>query len=116
MMPRRRGKIVAVIGIAAIVALALIFLVPALVNPDRYRHQAISYLEAQTGKTVETGRLTLTFFPVSIHVDHFGVRNPPIFPPGYVLEVRRIDAELSVATILRRRVIIKSLVLEDPVL
>jgi uncharacterized protein involved in outer membrane biogenesis len=118
MMPRRGGKGV-VIGIAtivALVALVLIFLVPALVNPDRYRPQAISYLEAQTGKTVEIGRLTLTFFPVIIHVNHFGVRNPPIFPPGYVLEVTRIDAELSVAAILRRQVIIKSLVLEDPVL
>src|ERR1700675_3232576 len=50
-MPRRGGKVVVVIGIATIVALALIFLVPGLVNPDRYRSQAISYLEAQTGKT-----------------------------------------------------------------
>ena len=96
--------------------LAAVFLVPTIVNANRYRPQVISYLEAQTGKTVEIGRLNLTLFPVTVHVDHFGVRNPPIFPSGYVLEVARIDAELSVAAILRRQVVIKSLVLENPVL
>ena len=115
-MPRHVGKAVVLVGIATIVALAVVFLVPTLLNADRYRPQVISYLETQTGKTVEIGRLSLTLFPVTVHVDHFGVRNPPIFPSGYVLEVARIDAELSVGAILHRQVIIKSLVLENPVL
>src|SRR6202011_1820046 len=58
----------------------------------------------------------LTFFPVTIHIDHIGVKNPPIFPAGYVIQVSRIDAELSVGALLHRQVLIKSLVLEDPVL
>ncbi|HXC62173.1 MAG TPA: AsmA-like C-terminal region-containing protein, partial [Nitrospiria bacterium] len=62
------------------------------------------------------GRLALTFFPVAIHIDHFGVKNPPIFPSGYVVQVARIDAELSVGALLHRQVVVKSLVLEDPVL
>jgi uncharacterized protein involved in outer membrane biogenesis len=105
-----------VVGIAAIVLLALVFIVPALINVDRYRPQVISYLQEKTGKQVEIGRLTLTFFPVAIHIDHFGVKNPPIFPSGYIIQVARIDAELSVGALLHRRVVIKSLVLEDPVL
>jgi uncharacterized protein involved in outer membrane biogenesis len=44
------------------------------------------------------------------------VKNPPIFPAGYVIQVARIDAELSVGALLHRQVVIKSLVLEDPVL
>ena len=36
------------------------------------------------------GRLALTFFPLKIHVDHFGVRNPPLFPPGYVVQVAQV--------------------------
>jgi len=103
-------------GIAALLLLALIFVVPALIRVDRYRPQVISYLQEKTGKQVEIGRLALTFFPVTIHIDHFGVKNPPIFPRGYIVQVSRIDAELSVGALLHRQVVIKSLVLEDPVL
>jgi uncharacterized protein involved in outer membrane biogenesis len=44
------------------------------------------------------------------------VKNPPIFPRGYVVQVARIDAELSVGAFLHRQVAIKSLVLESPIL
>ena len=96
--------------------LALIFVLPTLLNVDRYRPQVASYLHEQTGKQVEIGRLALTFLPLTIHIDRFGVKNPPIFPAGYIIQVGRIDAELSVVALFHRRVIIKSLVLEDPVL
>jgi uncharacterized protein involved in outer membrane biogenesis len=111
---RRTGLIV--LGIATLLLLALIFVGPALIRVDRYRPEVISYLREKTGKQVEIGRLTLTFFPVAIHIDHFGVKNPPIFPRGYVVQVARIDAELSVGALLHRQVAINSLVLEDPVL
>jgi uncharacterized protein involved in outer membrane biogenesis len=103
-------------GIAAILLLALVFVVPPLINVDRYRPRVISYLQQKTGKQVEIGRLALTFFPLAIHIDRFGVKNPPIFPSGYVVQVARIDAELSVGALLHRQVVIKSIVLEDPVL
>src|SRR6202171_4975506 len=115
-VPIRLRKTLIVVGIAAILLLALIFVVPPLVNVDHYRPQVISYLQAKTGKQVEIGRLALTFFPVAIHIDHFGVKNPPIFPAGYVVQVARIDAELSVGALLRREVVVKALVLEEPVL
>jgi uncharacterized protein involved in outer membrane biogenesis len=111
---RRTGLIV--LGIAAALLLALIFIVPALVRVDRYRPEVISYLQEKTGKQVEIGRLALKFFPVSIHIDGFGVKNPPLFPSGYIVKVARIDAVLSVGALLHRQVVIKSLVLEDPVL
>ena len=44
------------------------------------------------------------------------MKNAPIFPAGYVIPVARIDAELSVGALLHRQVVVKSLVLEDPVL
>ncbi len=98
---RRTGLIGA--GIAALLLLAVIFVAPALIRVDRYRPQVISYLQEKTGKQVEIGRLALTFFPVAIHIDHFGVKNPPIFPHGYVVQVARIDAELSVSRIRKQR-------------
>jgi uncharacterized protein involved in outer membrane biogenesis len=111
---RKTGLIV--LGIAATLLLTLIFIVPALIRVDRYRPEVISYLQEKTGKQVEIGRLALTFFPISIHIDEFGVKNPPLFPAGYIVKVARIDAALSVAALLHRQVVIKSLVLEDPVL
>src|ERR1700687_6017595 len=111
---RRTGLII--VGIAALLLLALIFVGPALIRVDRYRPRVISYLQEKTGKQVEIGRLALTFFPLSIHIDNFGVKNPPIFPRGYVVQVPRIDATFSVAELLHRRLFITSLVLEDPVL
>ncbi len=115
MAPRRKTLLIAV-GIGAALLLTLVFVVPALINLDRFRPKVISYLQEKTGKQVEIGRLTLTVFPVSIQIDDFGVRNPPIFPPGYIVKVKRIDATLSLGALLHREVVIKSLKLEEPVL
>jgi uncharacterized protein involved in outer membrane biogenesis len=112
---RRRTGLIA-LGIAALLLLGLIFVGPALIKVDRYRPRVISYLQEKTGKQVEIGRLALTFFPVSIHIDHLGVKNPPMFPRGYIVQVARIDADLSLSALLHRQVVIKSLVLEEPVL
>src|SRR5579859_2992146 len=114
--PIRRGTALIVTLIGAMILLALVFVLPTLLNVDRYRPQVISYLQEQTGKQVEIGRLALTPLPLTIHIDRFGVKNPPIFPAGYIIQVGRIDAELSVVALFHRQVIIKSLVLEDPVL
>jgi uncharacterized protein involved in outer membrane biogenesis len=111
---RKTGLIAAATG--AVLLLAVIFVAPALIRVDRYRPQVISYLQEKTGKQVEIGRLALTLFPLAIHIDHFGVKNPPIFPRGYVVQVARIDAELSVGALMHRQVVIKSLILEDPIL
>src|SRR5271166_581156 len=108
MVIRRRTGLIAA-GIAALVLLTLIFVGPALIRVDHYRPQLISYLQEKTGKQVEIGRLALTLFPVAIHIDHFGVKNPPIFPRGYVVQVARIDAVLSVGALFHRQVAIKSL-------
>jgi uncharacterized protein involved in outer membrane biogenesis len=115
MAMRRRIGLISV-GVAALLLLALVFIGPTLIKVDRYRPQVIAFLQDKTGKQVEIGRLALTFFPLSIHIDNFGVKNPPIFPRGYVVQVARIDAELSVGALLHHQVVIKSIVLEDPIL
>jgi len=111
---RRMGLIL--VAIVTILLIALIFVLPAVVNPEHYRLRVISYLQEKTGKQVEIGRLGVTFFPkVSIRIDDFGVRNPPLFPSGYIVKVARIDAELDAGALLHRQVAIKSLILEDPI-
>jgi len=94
-----------------------VFVVPALLNADRYRLKAISYLEESTGKKVEIGRLAVTFFPrVTIHVVDLGVKSPPLFPPSYILKVARIDVEIDPRPLLQGQIVIRSLVLEQPVI
>src|SRR6266478_1441381 len=114
-MAIRRNTALIVAGILLALA-ALLSVVPALINLERYRGPIISYLQQKTGKQVELGRLALTFFPLSIQVDAFGVKNPPLFPPGYVIQVARIDAGLDAVALLHRQVVIKSLVLDNPVI
>ena len=115
-MAIRRKKSLIVLGIVALLLLALIFVGPALIRVDRYRPQVVSYLQEKTGKQVEIGRLSLTFFPLSIEIDNFGVKNPPLFPPGYIFKAARIDAQFNIGALLRRQLAIKSLVIEDPIL
>jgi uncharacterized protein involved in outer membrane biogenesis len=104
------------LAVAAVLLAILFFAVPALIKVDRYRPQIVSYLQQKTGKQIEIQRLGLSFFPVSIRVDGFGIINPPLFPRGYVVHVARIDAGLDAAALLHRQVLIKSLVLENPVI
>src|SRR6202045_4551534 len=115
-MPIRRRTGLIVVGVTALLLLAVIFIGPYLFDVDRYRPQVISYLQEKTGKQVEIGRITLMFPSLSFQIDDFGVKNPPIFPSGYVVKVARIDAELSVGALLHRQVVIKYLVLENPVI
>src|SRR6202140_2955303 len=112
---RRTGLILA--GIAGMLLIVFVFAVSVLLYADRYRPKAISYLEESTGKKVEIGRLAVTIFPrVTIHVDDFAIKSPPLFPPSYILKVARIDAQIDPWPLLHRQIVIRSLVLEQPVI
>src|SRR6202011_4100673 len=112
---RRTGLILA--GIAVTLLIVFVFVVPVLLNVDRYRPKATSYLEEIYGKRVEIGRLTVTFSPnVTIHVEDLGVKSPPLFPSSYILKVARIDAQIDPWALLHGQIVIGSLVLEQPVI
>ena len=113
-MTFRSRMTLVVLGISATLLIAVILVIPALLKLDRYRPKVISYLQERTGKEVEIGRLALTFSPLTIRVDDFGMRNPPPFPPGDLVRVARIEAAIDPRALLRRQVVIKSLVLDKP--
>src|SRR6516165_2562532 len=109
-MANRKRIVFRLIVIASCVFAALVFLGPVFLNPDRYRPQIISYFEESTGKKVEIERLALTLFPKpTIHIDGFGVKSPPLFPPSYVLKGPRADAVLNLQAILQGKVVISRL-------
>jgi uncharacterized protein involved in outer membrane biogenesis len=116
-MATRRKIALWLIAIAVCLLVAVVFLAPTLLNADRYRPKVISLLEEKTGKKVEIGRLAVTFFPsVTIHVDDFGVKSPPLFPPSYIVKVARIDAQIDAWALLHRQIVVKSLVLDQPII
>jgi len=112
---RRKTIIVATVFVAvAVVAAAL--LLPVLANPDRYRPQVISYLEAKTGKQIEVGHIGVNWIPLSIRLDNFGCRDPKPFPSDYFLKAAGVDVAVNVAALMRRQIVIKSIVLHDPII
>lgn len=114
-MAGRRRIVLGLIAIAGCLLAASVLLAPVLFKLDRYRPQVISYFEENTGKKVEIERLALTLFPqVTIHIEGFAVKSPPLFPPSYIVKVTRADAVLDSWTLLHRQVTIKLLVVEDP--
>jgi uncharacterized protein involved in outer membrane biogenesis len=114
-MATRQRIVISLIVTAACVFAALILLAPVFLNLDRYRPQIISYFEESTGKKVEIERLALTLFPKpTIHIVGFAVKSPPLFPPSYVLKVPRADAVVDFVALLHRKMVIRSLVLDQP--
>jgi len=93
-------------------AAALVF-----TNSDRYRAEVIAYLQDKTGKQIQIRRIGVSLFPtLSIHIYDFGVKNPTPFPPGHFLTAATIDAEIEAGALLHRRIVIKSVVLDNPVI
>src|SRR5579863_750692 len=114
-MASRRKIAIGLAVIAACLLAGVVFLAPVFLNIDRYRPEVISYFEQNTGKKVEIERLALTFFPqITVHMDGFGVKSPPLFPPSYIVKIARADVVFDFWPLLRRRVVIRSVVLDDP--
>jgi uncharacterized protein involved in outer membrane biogenesis len=114
-MATRRRIAVWLIVTAGCLLAAVVFLAPIFLNLDHYRPEVIAYFEANSGKKVEIERLSLTLFPkVTVHIDGFGVKSPPLFPPSYIVKAKRADAVIDSWALFHRRVVIRSLLLEDP--
>jgi uncharacterized protein involved in outer membrane biogenesis len=114
-MSSRRKIAIWLAAIATCLLVCVILLASIFFNLDRYRPEVISYFEQNTGKKVEIERLALTFFPqITVHMNGFGVKSPALFPPSYIVKVARADIVLDFWPLLRRRVVIKSVVLDDP--
>jgi len=102
-LTKRPKIVVTLIVSAAGILIALIFLAPVFLNLDHYRPQIISYFEQSTGKKVEIERLAISFFPrTTIHIQNFGVKSPPLFPPSYILKVPQADVVVDFWPLLRK--------------
>jgi uncharacterized protein involved in outer membrane biogenesis len=112
-----RGKIIIAVLVVLVLAAAALLLLPRLADVDRFRPRVIASLEQQTGQSIELGHLTLAILPeLSIRADQVAVGNPPGFPQGHFLEIRRVYVYLDFISLLQRRFVIKSLELDEPII
>jgi len=113
-MTKGRKVLLGFVLAVVIILLALIILVPLLVDVDRYRPQVVAHLQEETGKPAKIGHLALTLLPsVSIRVDDLALGNPRGFPQGDFVGVRRVYALVDAGALWNRQVVIKSLELDD---
>lgn len=112
----RRGTVLVLALLLCTISIVLIVLVHFYGKPDRYRLEVISYLEGKTGKQIEIGHIGVNWIPLSIRLDNFATINPKPFPAGYFLKVPRVDAVIDAAALLHRQIVIKSIVLHDPII
>lgn len=117
MTSRRKKVLIAIAVIVCVVAVIGIFIVPRLVNVNRYRPEVAAYLESKTGKPVHIGHLELTLFPhLAIQIDNFSMGNPKGFPSGDFLQAQRIDALFNASALWNRRIVVESLIVKKPVI
>src|SRR5579863_4622309 len=112
----RRRTIIIVFSVVSVVFSVAGVAGKVLLSPDRYRSEVISYLEAKTGHTIEIGHLALAWRSASIELYDLGVSNPEPFPSGYVCRARRVEARIKVAPLFRRQIVVRSVVLQDPII
>jgi len=114
-MSRGRKLAIAVLVLLALIVAAAAIVVPRLVNLDRYRPEVIANIERGTGRSVAIGRLSLSVLPaIAVRADNIAVGNPPGFPEGHLLEIKRAEAELDAGALLDRRIVVRSVDFHDP--
>ncbi|MEO6828846.1 MAG: AsmA family protein, partial [Acidobacteriaceae bacterium] len=103
-----------------VIGIVVVFLIAASAwathHVDHYLPQLTAYIQNKTGKQVEIRHATVSLLPLSVELFDVGIRNPKPFPSGYFLKVPRIHATVAFWPLLHRTVLIRSLVLRQPVI
>ncbi len=117
MTDRGKKSLIMAASVVAALAVLCLWIVPGLVDVNRYRPQVEALLKQKTGKPAHIGHLALTVFPhLAIEVDNFVMGNPAGFPAGDFINTRRVYAVLDAGALWNRKVVIESLLVEDPVI
>jgi len=112
-----KKSLIVAASVLGVLAVLCLWVVPKLVDVNRYRPQVEALLEQKTGKPAHIGRLEFTVLPhLAIEVDNFTLGNPNGFPAGDFIDTRRIYAVLDAGALWHRRIVIESLVVEAPVI
>ena len=115
---RLRRLFLIVIGLLVIVPIAAILIIVARFNPNRYKPQIITAIEAATHRQVSiTGPLAMgVSLTPTITASGITLANPAGFPTATLLNLPRLQARVSLLPLLSGSVDIIALRLIDPVI
>ncbi len=113
---RWRGIIVFVVALIVIVPVAIISVMVATFNPNRYKPQVIAAFERATHRQLTiAGSLRLSgLFTPTVSAEGVTLLNPPGFPDPDLMSLKRIEARVALLPLLTGEVDITRLVLDDP--
>jgi len=104
------------IGVVVVLLLAAIFIVPQVVDVQKYKPQIEKMASDATGRSLTLGgEIKLSLFPwvgVSLADVRFG--NPPGFSAENMLTVKSFDVRVKLLPLLSKDIQVKRLVLEKP--
>lgn len=102
-----------VVVILLVLVVAGLLAAPYFFDINRYRPAIVDLLKKESGRDVAIEKLRLHFLPLRVEVLNFRVLNPPGFPAGETLAVRRIGVGLAWRPLLDRQIQIRSVTFDD---
>ncbi len=114
-MTRARRRLLLVLGCLLALAAAAALLLPALVDVDRYRPVIVSRAEAALGRPVRLGEMRLTLLPrLGLQARDVALGATPAEGGGDLLTARSLQVGARLLPLLRKRLEITSVVLDQP--
>lgn len=113
MKPATRKKLAITLGVLVLSTLVAGFLIPKLLDPDRWHNRIVSELEKALGGKVRIDDISWGFLKgLWLEVDGVEITGASAFPLD--MKLSRLYAEVSVLPLLKRRIVLNRLVLESP--
>jgi len=113
MKPATRKKLATALGVLVLSVLIAGFLIPKLLDPDRWHNRIVSELEKALGGKVSIDDISWGFLKgLWLEVDGVEITGASAFPLD--IKLSRLYADVSVLPLLKRRIVLNRLVLESP--
>ncbi len=116
-LSRTQRRLLLGFGTLIVVVLLVALIVPLFVDGERFRPWIVDGAKQATGRTLTFGEISLRLLPVpALTVDSVAVSESSRLPDLKALQLRRLSVRLGVLGLLRGKVTISSLMLDEPVL
>ncbi len=110
----KRAALIA-LAVVLVVAVALAFILPGFINPERYRPRIEQLLSGMTGRKVTIGPMRLRVFPLpEVSADGFSVGEDPASGAEPFLTAARVDARVRLLPLLSGKLDIVSFDVDRP--
>ena len=116
---RKKKRWLWILAAPVILAGAAMLALKIYLTDERLKALIVPEIEAATHRTVDLEDISFSFFPgLGITVSGFTLSNPPggEFPNPYLLSLRRLFIDVKLMPLLRRRLEVNNLTLEEPVI